>query len=292
MTRSLSRRAFIRNSLITAGATAIGAGVYTLEVEKRWIDFVNMEVTLPRLTPAFDGYRIVHISDLHMDGLGMTPEHFASVANKINALQPDLIVATGDYVTFDVETFAPLAGQSLAALSATDGVITIMGNHDHWTNINTVHRELDTAGLTVLRNEVHTITRGDETLHIAGLDDAYERKDRLNDVLAALPDNDSPAISLVHEPDYADISSRSGRFDLQLSGHTHGGQVRVPGHGAIFLPAMGMKYAMGLYQVRGMLQYTNRGLGTIPPSVRFACRAEVTTFTLRSPAGHDGLRGQ
>jgi predicted MPP superfamily phosphohydrolase len=87
------------------------------------------------------------------------------------------------------------------------------------------------------------------------------------------------AILLVHEPDFADIAATAGRIDLQLSGHTHGGQVRIPGYGALHLPRLGKKYQAGLYQVNTMLHYTNRGLGMMEPQVRFNCRPEITVFT-------------
>jgi hypothetical protein len=117
-------------------------------------------------------------------------------------------------------------------------------------------------------------------LHLAGVDDVWESQDRLDLVLEALPDAGA-AILLAHEPDFADVSAAAGRFDLQLSGHSHGGQVIFPLRGPLVLPRYARKYPIGLYQVGGMLQYTNRGLGMIPPRVRFNCRPEVTVFTLR-----------
>jgi len=99
-------------------------------------------------------------------------------------------------------------------------------------------------------------------------------------VLALLPD-EGCAILLAHEPDYADISAPTGRFDLQLSGHSHGGQVILPFIGPPILPSYSHKYPVGQYQVGSMIQYTNRGLGTVAPMVRFNCRPEITVFTLR-----------
>ena len=102
---------------------------------------------------------------------------------------------------------------------------------------------------------------------------------RLNDVIEELKD-ESAAILLAHEPDFADLSSKTGRFDLQLSGHSHGGQVVVPFYGPLVLPYLGQKYPSGLYQVGEMLQYTNRGVGMIEPAVRFNCPPEITVFHL------------
>ncbi|HJR80438.1 MAG TPA: hypothetical protein VJ821_10225, partial [Anaerolineales bacterium] len=118
---------------------------------------------------------------------------------------------------------------------------------------------------------MHTLTRGAASLHICGVDDVYERKDDLNAVLTNLP-REGCAILLAHEPDFADTSAATGRFDLQISGHSHGGQVVMPLIGPIVLPRQGRKYPIGMYRVGNMIQYTNRGLGMIFPYVRFMCR--------------------
>ena len=102
---------------------------------------------------------------------------------------------------------------------------------------------------------------------------------RLDQVLDKLTD-DSPAILLAHEPDFADISSKTGRFAMQVSGHSHGGQVIVPFHGPLVLPYLGQKYPKGLYRLGQMVQYTNRGVGMIYPYVRFNCPPEITLFVL------------
>jgi predicted MPP superfamily phosphohydrolase len=112
------------------------------------------------------------------------------------------------------------------------------------------------------------------------VDDILVKQDRLDVVLAKLPDS-GPAILLAHEPDYADTSAETGRFGLQLSGHSHGGQIVVPFFGPVLTPYLGVKYYSGLYKVRDMWQYTNRGVGVIGFGVRFNCRPEITVFTLR-----------
>jgi predicted MPP superfamily phosphohydrolase len=135
--------------------------------------------------------------------------------------------------------------------------------------------------IPVLTNAVHTIVRGDARLHIAGMDDMVHGHPDLNKVLAALP-KDGCAILLSHAPDFADESAPTGRFDLQISGHTHGGQVLPPIIGPLYLPKGGKKYYAGLYQVGSMLQYTNRGVGMVPPYIRINCRPEITVFTLQA----------
>lgn len=119
-------------------------------------------------------------------------------------------------------------------------------------------------------------------LHFAGVDDVMEGRSRLDLVLQELPE-DGTAILLAHEPDFADVSAATGRFDLQLSGHSHGGQVRLPLLGAPYLPPFSQRYASGLYEVGDMWQYTNRGIGFVDARLRFLCRPEITVLTFEAP---------
>lgn len=136
-------------------------------------------------------------------------------------------------------------------------------------------------GTQVLVNSIHTLERGAARFHLAGIDDMYRGRPDLNKVLHAFPPGEC-AMLLVHEPDFADTSAETGRFDLQISGHSHGDQVVLPLAGPLILPRYGEKYFSGLYRVGEMLQYTNRGVGTSIPPVRFNCRPEITIFTLES----------
>jgi predicted MPP superfamily phosphohydrolase len=117
-------------------------------------------------------------------------------------------------------------------------------------------------------------------LTLVGLDDVWERKHDLRAALAGVPDDECKLL-LVHEPDYADEAAHYP-VDLQLSGHSHGGQINLPGYGRPVLPYLGQKYPAGLYQVGLMALYTNRGIGVISPPVRFNCPPEVTLLTLRA----------
>ena len=137
------------------------------------------------------------------------------------------------------------------------------------------------AGLTLLPNRHIALSRGDASLYIAGVDDIWVKKQNLDGALAGIPP-DSAVVLLAHEPDYADKVAASQRVGLQLSGHTHGGQIRIPGWGAPVLPWLGKKYDAGLFHIDGMALYVNRGLGMIPPYVRINCRPEITHITLTS----------
>lgn len=255
--------------------------LYSSEIEADWVDVERVSLTLPRLAPDFDGYRIVQVSDIHMDD-GMSTGQVEEFVRQANAEEPDTVVFTGDLVTYEPERFAPKLVEALSDVSARDGALGVLGNHDHKTDPDLMREVLRESGLVDLYNDVWSVERGGEALHFGGIDDVWLGQPRLERVISRLPQTGA-AISLVHEPDYADVTSATGRFDLQLSGHSHGGQVRLPLVGAPFLPRYAEKYPIGRYGVGGMIQYTNRGLGTLGPDVRFNCRPEITTLTLRSP---------
>jgi predicted MPP superfamily phosphohydrolase len=164
-------------------------------------------------------------------------------------------------------------------------VYAVPGNHDYWTDIDQVAAELGAAGLTLLRNESRRLEAADgadAALWLVGLDDVMERHHDLEAALAGVP-VDEPVLLLVHEPDFADEAARAPHhLVLQLSGHSHGGQVNLPILGRPVLPWLGRKYPAGLRSVTGsgLQVYTNRGIGLIAPPLRFNCRPEVTLLTL------------
>jgi hypothetical protein len=265
---------------ILLGLAALGTLAYARWIEPGRVEMRSIPIRLSRLAQNFHSYRIAHISDIHMGGW-MTRTRLHPIVTRINALQPDLIAITGDFIDRSAgEVIDDLTGP-LRCLQAKDGVIAVLGNHDYYYGANGVRQVLSTCGITDLSNRVQPIRRGDSALYIAGVDDVVEHRDRLDAVLDQLPD-DGPAMLLVHEPDFADISAATGCFDLQLSGHTHGGQVRLPLIGSPILPSHGKRYPDGLACAGKMQVYTNRGLGMIAPYVRFGVRPEVAILTLLS----------
>lgn len=277
MSKTLQRLA----ATALGGAVAGVAGLlYAREVETRWLEVASVELTLPRLAPEFDGYKVVQIGDIHLEDW-TKPRRIKRIVDLVNEQRADLIAVTGDFMSYSVDPGVPQRlTEALGGFEARDGVLAVMGNHDYLTDVGTVRHCLTEAGVKELRNQVHTVHRGDASLHFAGVDDVMEGRSRLDLVLKELPEEGS-AVLLAHEPDFADISSATGRFDLQLSGHSHGGQVRVPFWGPVFLPPHSQRYDSGLYRVGNMLQYTNRGLGFVDARLRFFCRPEVTVLTLR-----------
>lgn len=283
----ISRRRFLKITLASAVGTVVagvGSFAYAHDIEPQNLEVVAQELHLPRLDPAFDGYRLVQFSDIHM-GTGMTAERLMHVVEVVNAQQPDAIAITGDFVTGgNIQPLLPELIETLSHLRSKDGVFAILGNHDHWTDPAAIRAVIRRSTAVDLSNSAYSIQRDNAVLYLAGVDDYWERQDRMDQVLARLPDNGC-AILLAHEPDYADISAATGRFDLQISGHSHGGQVRWPiTNRPVIVPHYSEKYPIGKYQVGSMIQYTNRGVGTIAPAVRFNCRPEITVFTLRVTA--------
>ena len=279
--RGIYRRVLLGAAL---GVLLLGGLVYVRKVEPEDVEVVPVSLVLPRLDAAFEGYRIAQISDIHADGW-MTPGRVLSLVNLVNAEAPDLVAITGDFATYSRFRFLIRHASRLIAplrrLQATDGVVAVLGNHDHKTDARTVRRVLAASGVIELHNAVLTLRRGGESLYLCGVDDLKEGTPRLDRALEGLSE-EGAAVLLAHEPDFADESAATGRFDLQLSGHSHGGQVGVPLLRYPFLPKLSRKYPTGLYRVGDMFLYTNRGLGA-HPRFRFNCRPEITVFTLRSP---------
>lgn len=265
-----------------AAVSAAGAGLlaYAHYIEPKWLDIQHLELTLPRLDPEFDGYRIVQFSDLHME-LWQDWAMLEEIVAQTNAFEPDLIALTGDYVHRRVDGVADRLSQTLSRLRAKDAALAIMGNHDYWQDGNAVRRMLARANLIDISNSVHTIRRGNAALHIAGIDSVVEMRSRLDLVVESLTEPGA-AILLAHEPDIAYVTASTGCFDLQLSGHSHGGQVRVPLLMNLVLPAFARRFVVGLNRINGMYVYTNRGVGMSGMRLRFNCRPELTVFTLRA----------
>jgi hypothetical protein len=268
-------------SLLGGIALAAGSILYATKIEPGWLEVSTISVILPRLHPVFENYRIVQISDIHM-GTWIDRQRLDEVVQSINTLCPDLIVITGDFVTDLSHTIVADLYSCLSKLRSKDGIFAVLGNHDYWSNPKTIRQILEISGVIELPNKVYSIKRGDEFLHIVGVDDYWENKARITDVISEFRVNEA-SILLAHEPDYAEISSKTNRFDLQLSGHTHGGQINLPKVGPIVLPKYGRRYPAGLYQIDKMLLYTNRGLGTGHPKIRFNCRPEIALLTLHAP---------
>ena len=281
MAHRITRRRFLKWALggtATAGLSTLGGVGYATRVEPHWLALERVDVGLPGLSADLDEFTIVQLSDLHR-GPAVTQEDVARAVELALRQNADLIVLTGDYVSVSADYVSSCA-EALSPLAGSGDVLACLGNHDHWTNADVVAGALANAGITVLRNAAREVADG---LWVAAVDDVWERHADLGQALQRVPGG-AMVILLAHEPDYADEVAADGRVHLQLSGHSHGGQIRLPLVGPPILPYLARKYYAGLYEVGDTWLYVNRGVGLIDPAVRFNCRPEVTVLTLRTAA--------
>lgn len=281
----MNRRAFLR----LLGKTVIGAGIsggagagYAAKIEPHWPQLVHVELPLPRLPRELDGFTIAQMSDMHLvsdPDLGnfTTPQDVRRGVTMINSLKPQMVVLTGDSF-YGNPDFALACAEELAALQAPFGIFAIMGNHERWIEPDEAEEPLRDVGLQVLCNASQPVKVKNSEIWVLGMDDLIWQLGDLERTMEGVPE-EAFKILLVHEPDFADEAAQHP-IDLQLSGHSHGGQIRLPGIGPLVLPKMAQKYPMGLYRVEQMLLYTNRGLGMVRPTIRFNCRPEITLFRL------------
>ncbi len=290
-TQRLSRRVFLKAGLCGAAGLALYAG----EFERHWIEITRHEVALRGLPAAFDGMRIAQISDIHMDDF-TEPIFLRHAIKLINREKPDAVFMTGDFVTalmaekriprhFDRETAEQCAG-ILTGLECKS-LYASLGNHDHGVGAHQVTSALQSSGINVLRNTCVPIERGGSRFWLAGIEDPLAGHPKPELAIPASIRNvpNEPVILLCHGPDYADslLQEPPGQaIDFMLSGHSHGGQVRLPFLGALVLPPLGRKYVEGFFNLGRLQLYVNRGLGTIGLPFRFDCPPEITIFTLRT----------
>ncbi|MEK3966797.1 metallophosphoesterase [Paenibacillus sp. FSL H7-0323] len=271
-----------RRQFLTRGAAAvIGAGLltsgYAWQGEPNWIEVTKLDLRFKELPSAFSGMKLVHFSDTHL-GFNKDARDLARLAKHISKAEPDLICFTGDIVDSDPEDLVE-AVPVLAALSAPLGKFAILGNHDY-KNTQLVTELLESAGFRVLRNRSYLLKRGGAVMAVTGLDDLLHGKPDPAKAITGVPEGTFNVL-LMHEPDYAD-TAQAYSFDLQLSGHSHGGQIRLPFIGAPFTPYGSLKYINGLYYTedKAMPVYVNRGFGETYMPFRLLCRPELTVLTL------------
>ena len=251
------------------------------EFDSCHFEIVPVEITIPELDPSFDNYRIVHITDIHL-GQWISTDRLNGVMDLVNQQGPDMVAITGDFVSYAIDHLIDDLTNSLKKLQPKDASLAVLGNHDHWLGADKIRNVLEKSGIIDISNDIYTLKRGDAMLHMAGVDSVMLNKHRLDLVMDKLP-HSGPAILLAHEPDFADISATTGRFSLQISGHSHGGQFMIPGIGTFIRGTHFLKYPIGKYQVGDMVQYTNRGLGTNIFWLRINCPPEITVIHLKTP---------
>ncbi len=257
----------------------------TALIEPNHPRIVRKDIALGRWPERLNGFTIVLLSDFHYDPYFSVHPLRAAIP-MVNELRPDLIALTGDFVS------VPLFGDTAAGASAVDpcaqllrqmkaphGSWAVLGNHDVFTDPDRITSSLRATGIQVLANESVPIERDGTRFWLSGVDDVLGGTADLAATVRKVPANEA-TILLAHEPDYADQVVHSP-VDLQLSGHTHGGQVRLPFVHPLFLPDLARKYVWGLYKIGGLTLYTNPGLGTVDVPLRLNCPPEITLLTLR-----------
>lgn len=277
--RKITRRQFLARGAAAVVGAGLLTGGYAWLGEPRLLDVTRLELSFSELPPAFADVRIVHFSDTHL-GFNKDAEDIRRLVRHIREEAPDLICFTGDIVDSepgDLAESVPL----LAELSAPLGKFATLGNHDY-KNTGRLTGLLEQAGFTVLRNTSALLKREGGTMAVAGLDDLLHGTPDPESALRTVPDG-MFTLLLMHEPDYAD-TAEAYPFALQLSGHSHGGQIRLPLVGAPFTPYGSLRYISGLYytEKRRMPVYVNRGFGETAMPFRLLCRPELTVLTLRS----------
>jgi hypothetical protein len=272
----MNRRSFLKLMSRAAIGAALPGG-YSV-AEAKYCQVARHTIAVPRLPAAFAGLRLAFLSDIHHSRV-VPRTYIRHVVALANAQKPDVILLGGDYITHGREWVKPCM-RVLGGLRAPGGVFAVLGNHDHYSNAAGHTKEaLRTNGIVELTNTGTWIERAGARLRLCGVGDFWRD---VQDIDAALGTTrrDETALLLSHNPDYVEkIHDR--RVGLVLSGHTHGGQVRLPFIGAPVVPSkFGQKYVEGL--VRGPVAqvFVTRGVGTISPPVRFNCPPEVALLTL------------
>jgi len=259
---------------------------YGYRIEPTWLEVNHIALTIRDLAPSFHGTKIAHLSDFHF-GEHLPLGYLEGALERTAAEKPDLIALTGDFVDRGPK-HVRAAAKLFAGLKAPLGVVAVLGNHDFSVhNARGIRRHpelhrhvadaLGDQGIRVLRNESVRHERGSEGLIVAGIDDLWSRE---SDPLAAMKDMcpDTPRIVLAHNPQSVE-QFEGHRFDLMLSGHTHGGQVNWPGLGRVLLGTKAKRWAAGLYPHGPGHVYVNKGVG-FGWRFRFGVRPEIAVFTL------------
>jgi uncharacterized protein len=285
--QQVSRRSFLKGALFGAGGIALYAGA----LERHWLEVVHKTISINGLPETFNGMTVAQLSDIHLNEF-TEPFLVHEAIDQINRARPDLVLITGDYVS------AQVLPRNLTIESAWDcgkllsGIecpqrYAIFGNHDIFAGEEHVGEALRSNGIPVLKNSCLPIERDGRRIWLTGLDDpVYGQPDPDQAIPSSIRNiAGEPVILMCHAPDYVDDlrSHPAGQaISLVLSGHTHGGQVRLPFIGALHLPPGGQRYVQGLFQVGNMQLYVNRGIGSVGVPFRLDCRPEITLFTLRS----------
>jgi predicted MPP superfamily phosphohydrolase len=272
----MDRRKFLRwaaSAAVGTPAAAIGYGLF----EASWFRVARLNVPVPNLAEAFAGTTVALVTDLH-HGRYTSLHYIRTVVAVTNSLKPDVILLGGDYA-HEHRRYLPPCFEVLAELKAPLGVYGVLGNHDHWYSASLARSSMRKANIVEVTNTGYWLMLRGSRLRIAGVDDLWEGVQNLDAALEDASPRDA-SILLSHNPDYVETLT-DRRVGLVLSGHTHGGQVVLPGLYAPYIPSRyGRKYLHGLVKTDHTQVYVSRGLATVGPPVRIGARPEISLLTL------------
>ena len=288
MANKQTRRIFLKRtfgSFLTILGLSSGGYLYANRIEPSLLDIQKLQIKHPLIPNSFDGIKIIQFSDTHL-GFQYNLHQFNKLVEKINLLKPDIILFTGDLMDepnqyTEINKLMPI----LKKLNAPLGKYCIFGNHDHGGYGSEIYRNImESTDFSVLLNESAPIVlRDGSTIYLLGIDDAMLGRPNLPKALQNVPKN-TFKILLSHAPDLADTTSQYP-VHWQLSGHSHGGQIKIPFLGALVTPPFAQLYPEGLYSIgehNPLSLYVNRGIGTTRLPFRLMSKPELTVFTLKS----------
>ncbi len=277
----MNRRSFLQTTTRLAAVALVPAAAGYGFASGTHLCIDRPTLTLPNLPSRFAGLKVAFLTDIH-HGPFVHLDYVAGLVRTTLALDADVILLGGDYSLRDRAYIAPCL-ELLGALTAPLGVYAVLGNHDHRHGLSETRAGLKRARIEELSNAGVWLRRGAARVRIGGVDDYWHGSPDLAPALADATKADA-CLLVSHNPDFAEtITDR--RVGLVLSGHTHGGQVSLPGYGAPLTPsAFGRKYAHGLAEAPATRVYTSAGTGMSIVPVRVNCRPEINLVTLASPA--------
>lgn len=285
MTLNYSRRTFIKRTIqatVTIASLGAGSCFYANQIEPTRLQINQISFKSPKITTNLNNLKIIQFSDTHL-GFQYSLQQLEKIITTINDYEPDLICFTGDLID-DPNSFTninPVINE-LKRLKAPLGKFAIYGNHDHGGYGTKLYKKImDAANFNILMNSSEIIVKDTCSFYLLGIDDAILGKPNFDKLLTNVPEQ-SLKILLSHAPDLADYAAKK-KIDFQLSGHSHGGQIKLPLFGAIVKPPFAEKYIEGKYTVKAdheLTLYVNRGLGTTRLPFRFLSRPELTIITL------------
>ena len=283
----ISRRTLLKIALGAAGITAVSGVGYSHLVEPFWLAERRYDIALRSLPESFEGFTIAHLTDLHYHDEKVPPDFLRKVVARVNRIEPDLVVVTGDFVTVEARRYANPVADLLSDLRSE--TIGVLGNHDYgiWSSDGTGREgddfkiladALGRAGISMLDNDRHALRRGTDRLTVVGLGELWAER-FLPERAFGDVDLEQPLVVLLHNPDGIEQLPTLDNA-LILAGHTHGGQIYLPLVGRPRLPIRNRKYAYGMLRYGDSDVYVNAGIG-YSRQIRFFARPEIVVFTLR-----------